>query len=161
MANETPPPELSLDDIYRKFGEVAEAAQLLELELGTFLLGIHGAESKLYLLENQDQAIEIHDFINKSTLGQVLKRIGRKTDAEAVERLFAKALAERNRLSHSFYRHHNFRRNSSEGRRIMLDDLEAMHETILDAWKVAAALSGTDLEAFKGFVLPSQHVDLD
>jgi hypothetical protein len=27
----------SLDDVYRKFGETAEAAQLLETELGTLL----------------------------------------------------------------------------------------------------------------------------
>ena len=28
----------SLDDVYRKFGEVSEAAQLVETELGTLLL---------------------------------------------------------------------------------------------------------------------------
>jgi hypothetical protein len=28
----------TLDDIYRKFGEVSEAAQLVETELGTMLL---------------------------------------------------------------------------------------------------------------------------
>ena len=29
----------TLDDVYRKFGEASEAAQLLETELGTFASG--------------------------------------------------------------------------------------------------------------------------
>jgi hypothetical protein len=57
----------ALDEVYRKFGEVAEAAQLL---------------------------------------------------------LLANALAERNQPFHSFYRKHNFRRNSKEGRAKMLEDLD-------------------------------------
>ena len=160
MTTETPP-AFSLDDVYRKFGAVAEAAQLLETELGNLLLLIHGAEWKLYLLENRDKAVELHGKINKSTLGQLLRKVGDKTDPEHVTSLFEKALEARNRLSHSFYRHHNFRRNSDEGRKIMLADLESMHEIILDAWKAADALSGTDSAAFKALGLPIQQVDLD
>jgi hypothetical protein len=37
----------TLDDVFRKFGESAEAAQLLETELGTMLLLIRGTEEKL------------------------------------------------------------------------------------------------------------------
>ena len=42
----------TLDDVYRKFGEASEAAQLLETELGTLLL-VHKC-TDAGLLENPD-----------------------------------------------------------------------------------------------------------
>ncbi|MBE3145050.1 MAG: hypothetical protein IMZ61_14200, partial [Planctomycetes bacterium] len=115
----------SLDDVYRKFGEASEAAQLLETEFGNILLGIRAVESDLLSGQRSEEAAEILRSINKSTLGQVLKMISQKTPgfAHAAD-LFAKALAERNRLSHSFFRQHNFRRNSPDGRALMLADLD-------------------------------------
>jgi hypothetical protein len=41
-------PMLTLDEVYRKFGEVAEAAQLLETELGTIRLNAEGIEHDLF-----------------------------------------------------------------------------------------------------------------
>ena len=110
----------SLDDVYRKFGEAAEAAQLLETELGTILL-FHRAVIEEVVKANQT-GIEIQKDptlagsilakINKQTLGQVLKRIDFKSrNLQEVEELLLLALEARNRLSHSFYRDHNFRRN--------------------------------------------------
>jgi hypothetical protein len=64
-----------------------------------------------------------------------------------LEALLARALKARNRLSHAFYRQHNFRRNSDEGRTIMLEDLDAIHSTLLDAYKAVMRLSGLDLDA--------------
>jgi hypothetical protein len=151
-----------LDEVYRKFGEVSEAAQLLETELGTILLQIHAVESDLFALERREEAAEIYKRIDKSTLGQVLTKIGEKTQTlEHAADLFAKALAERNRLFHSFFRQHNFRRNSSDGRALMIDDLESIHKTLLDAYKAALAVSGIDLDSFHLPGLPTQHVDLD
>jgi hypothetical protein len=133
----------SLDDVYRKFGETSEAAQLLETELGTILLEIHAVESDLFSGERREEAAEILKRINKSTLGQVLKTIGEKTsDLEHAADLFSEALAERNRLSHSFFRQHNFRRNSPDGCAMMLADLESIHRTLLAAYKVALAVAG-------------------
>jgi len=64
--------EPSLNEVYRKFGEVAEAAQLLETELGNLLLLHRGVEAGL--LENKDPeaAARILEQINRNTLGQVL-----------------------------------------------------------------------------------------
>ena len=153
---------LSLDDVYRKFGEVSEAAQLLETELGTILLEIHAVESELFRAERREEAAEIYKSINKSTLGQVLKKIGEKTqNLEHAADLFAKALAERNRLSHSFFRQHNFRRNSPEGRAVMLADLESIHRTVHEAYKVALAVSGIDLDSVRLPGLPTRHLKLD
>ena len=153
---------VSLDDVYRKFGEVSEAAQLLETELGTILLEIHAVESDLFSVERREEAAEILTRINNSTLGQVLKRISEKVrNLEPAADLFATALAERNRLSHSFFRQHNFRRNSHEGRAVMLADLESIHRKVLEAFKVALAVSGIDLDSLRLPGLPTRHLKLD
>ena len=56
------------------------------------------------------------------------------------------ALASRNRLKHSFYLQHIFRRNSDDGRDVMLCDLEAVQDDLLKAYKAVLLLSGVDLE---------------
>src|SRR4051794_12579013 len=115
----------TLHDVYRKFGEVAEAAQLLETELGTMLLFVRWEEHDLFAGDNGELATEIYKKINKSTLGQLLKQLAKSAGfAGDLEMLLANALAERNSLFHSFYRKHNFRRNSDEGCATMLEDLE-------------------------------------
>lgn len=57
----------TLDDIYRKFGETAEAAQLLETELGTLALMIPCDEADL--IENPDPqtGTDIYQQINRHT----------------------------------------------------------------------------------------------
>jgi hypothetical protein len=75
------------------------------------------------------------------------------------EPIFKKALKERNRLSHSFYREHNFRRNSFEGCQVMLEDLEVMHETILEAYTVVLAISGFDIKSLE-LSLPKGHLPI-
>ena len=151
-----------LEDVYRKFGEVSEAAQLPETQLGNILLTIKGIELGLFLGDRQEEAREILRRINKSTLGQLLKKIDqRNRSVERTADLFAWALAERNRLSHSFFRKHNFRRNSSEGCDMMLEDLESIHETLLKAYKVALAISGVDLDSLHLPGLPTKHLGLD
>ena len=135
------------DDVYRKFGETSEAAQLLETELGTLLL-----EGKLVedgLLENPDpaSATALYDRINRQTLGQLIRSLGLvATSAVEIERMLRDALAAPNRLVHSFYLKHNLRLHSDDGRELMLRDLESIHETLLDAYKVVLALCGVDVE---------------
>ena len=136
----------SLDDVYRKFGEVSEAAQLLETQLGNFLLLARGTEEDLFTAQNPELARKILDGINKSTLGQLLKQLRPVIGSEQdLEKLLVEALDARNRLAHSFYRKHNLRRNSAEGRAIMIADLESLHDTLMEAYKAVLALSGIDL----------------
>jgi hypothetical protein len=137
----------TLDEVYRKFGETSEAAQLLETELGTMLLMIGCIEADL--IENPDfeRATEIYKQINKHTLGQMIKKLGSKTiSISHLEELLTQALVVRNRLAHSFYLRHNLRRNSNEGRAIMMKDLESMHDKLLEAYKAVMLLSGVDLD---------------
>lgn len=151
----------TLEEVFCKFGEVAEAAQLLETELGTVMLHVKGVEHDLYIGDKGELATEIYKQINKSTLGQLLKQVAKPAGfSEDLELLLAKALADRNYLFHSFYRKHNFRKNSDEGRANMLADLETRHQRILDAWITILRLQGYDLDKLMNVPLPTQHVKI-
>ena len=152
-----------LNEVYRKFGEVAEAAQLLETELGNLLLLEKGIEADLLFKPDPVLAKDIYDKLDRLTTGQLLNELKRYAKSLGnLEADIRKALDERNKLFHSFYRKHNFRRNSSEGCQIMLDDLEEMHNTILDAYMKLLQLSGVDLSDAGlnklSQALPTQHV---
>jgi O-acetyl-ADP-ribose deacetylase (regulator of RNase III) len=71
----------------------------------------------------------------------------------------ANARAERNRLFHSFYRKHNFRRNSDEGRAKMLEDLQRKHKVIIAAYTAVMRLSGIDLDN-ANVPMPTTHVKI-
>jgi len=151
----------TLDDVYRKFGFASEAAQLLETELGNMLLMAGVVEADLIDNPDPSRAAELVTFINRQTLGQLINSLNRSTDSlEELESLLTHALKERNRLSHSFFREHNFRRNSEEGRAVMMADLESIHAAILEAYKAVMLLSGVDLDkaVLKG--LPTRHVPI-
>ncbi len=141
----------TLDGIYRKFGEASEASQLLETDLGTLLLFLEAVAEGMItdaLEVDGKRATELMSRINRQTFGQLLKNVTSKTRSlDELEFLLYDALQKRNRLSHSFYRQHNFRRNSVEGRAIMMADLELIHATLLDALKELSLLEGIDLEA--------------
>jgi hypothetical protein len=155
----------TLDEVYRKFGETAEAAQLLETQLGTMLLLIRGAEENLFITPNPERASQLHDTINRHTLGQLSKAFNSTAQSlDELDSLLSVALQERNRLFHHFYRDHNFRRNSDEGRSLMLKDMESIHNTLLSAYKAVMLLSGVDLEALADTPYephaPTRHVPI-
>ena len=151
-----------LNDVYRKFGEVSEAAQLLETELGNILFLIDATQAGLLDKSDPEKAAAILEDLNRDTLGRLLKKLGRSVnEASALNELLTKAFKGRNRLSHSFYRQHNFRRNSSEGCDLMIDDLEAIHGTLLDAYKAVLLLTGTDLDNIALGHLPTTRLPLE
>src|SRR4029079_1537839 len=65
----------TLEQVFCKFGEVAEATQLLETDLGTMMLHFKGVEHDLYAGDKSELATEICNQINKSTLGQLLRQV--------------------------------------------------------------------------------------
>ena len=138
----------SIDDVYRKFGEAAEAAQLLETELGTTLLVIRAEEIDAFLGNRGEEATEILRGINRTTLGQLMNTLSNLDPAyNALGQSFAAALAARNRLMHSFYRRHGIAMFSEDGRERMLQDLDSIHATLLAAYKLALMLAGIDIDA--------------
>lgn len=151
----------SVDDVYRKFGEAAEAAQLVETELGNMLLAARCRDEGLLENKNPARAADILGSVDRQTLGQLLKSLNNHSESlDALDSVLSKALQERNRLLHSFYRQHNFRRNSDEGRALMLQDLETIHSALLHAYKAILALSGVDLDALAGMRLPTRHLPI-
>jgi hypothetical protein len=62
--------------------------------------------------------------INRDTLGGLVRRAKVRQSVEEIEVLMESALTARNRLMHSFYRQHNIRKFSEEGRMIMMHDLQ-------------------------------------
>ncbi|MDM0010896.1 hypothetical protein QTH87_00460 [Variovorax sp. J22P168] len=137
----------TLDDVYRKFGETSEAAQLLETELGNVLLLNHCVEAGLFERPDSEKATEIYRQINKQTLGQLIKKLGlSNTSGLQFQELLSQALKVRNRLAHSFYLRHNLRRNSEAGCAIMIQDLESMHNKLMEAYKAVMLFSGVDLD---------------
>lgn len=151
----------TLDDVYRKFGSASEAAQLLETELGN-LLFTHGAiDAGLLDASNPTRAAELMEFVNCQTLGQLVRSLTRSGNSIAhLESVLGAALTARNRLVHTFYREHNFRRNSDQGRALMLEDLESIHTTLLDAYKAVMLLSGVDFDKLEMDELPTRHVPI-
>jgi hypothetical protein len=152
----------TVDDVYRKFGKASEAAQLLETELGTLLLWDQVIEEDL-VGEDGKRATEIMRGINRQTLGSLIRNAkGKSQQVEEIAALLERALRERNRLSHSFYRRHNFRMNSGDGRTVMMQDLEAIHEVILEAYMALMLLGGIDLDALAklSFALPTGDVPI-
>jgi hypothetical protein len=155
----------TLDDVCRKYGEAAEAAHLIETELGNMLLLGRGAADGLLVEPNPERASDLFDTVNRHTLGHLIRGLNSTTQSvDALESLLSKALRERNRLFHSFYRQHNFRRNSDEGRRLMLKDLESIHDELLRAYKAVLLLSGVDQNALVDtaveFNMPTRHVPI-
>lgn len=137
----------TLNEVYRKFGETSEAAQLLETELGNILLLQDCIEAGLIESPDSEKATEIYRQINKHTLGRLIKKLGLSiTSSAQLQELLSQALTVRNRLAHSFYLRHNLRRNSDAGRTIMIQDLESMHDKLLEAYKAVMLLSGVDLD---------------
>lgn len=141
----------TIDDIYHKFGEALEVAQLIETELGTselFLRAVHEGLITPTLQVDSKRAADLLAKIDRQTLGQHVKETRQHTNAlDNLEPLMSTALKERNRLSHQFYREHNIRKNTDAGRAVMMADLESIHSALLDAYKALMLLSGIDLDA--------------
>jgi hypothetical protein len=137
----------SRQEVYAKFGEAAEAAQLIETELGTFLLIVSGLALNWHVDPDPVTARRILDDIEGATLGKVIGSV--KTvitiDDGMAEKL-SNGLKARNRLFHGFYEKHNFKIDTDEGRDIMMQDLDALHADLLAAYWLASAMTGSMAE---------------
>ena len=130
------------DEVYRKFGETAEAAQLFETDLGTALLAVQGLGKKWHISPNPEQARKLLDRIKSSTLGLLLRKLEEFIIYDGdLKTLLKSALATRNGLFHGFFEKHNFRIQNDVGRDLMIDDLEKMHDELFTAWQMASKMS--------------------
>jgi hypothetical protein len=84
----------SLIDVYAKFGEAAEAAQLLETEVGNMLLWVSAAEHNLLTKPDPVLARKIFSDVDRKTLGQLIRAAQVKVPTpENLEELLSQALA--------------------------------------------------------------------
>ena len=157
----------TLDEIYRKFGEASEAAQLLEIELGNILIEEECFDAGLLEYRGPEEdfdlerAGEIFFRVSRKTLGELLKSLSPiRGSIENLEQLLIDAKDSRNRLTHRFYLEHNLRRNSDDGRDVMLRDLETIHETLLEAYKAVMRRYEIDLEEVSDMPLPTGHLPI-
>jgi hypothetical protein len=140
------------DELYAKFGITAEAAQLFETELGTLLLCAHALEKGWRVQPDGDAARKVLDGIDQSTLGCLLGKIkGYVEIDDHLDNRFTSALKCRNKLFHGYFEKHNFKIQTDEGRDVMIADLEALHNELVDAWQVAGAMTAALTAMVRGF----------
>lgn len=134
------------EEVYCKFGITAEAGQLFETELGTLLLSAKGMMDGWHITPDVKAGRKLVADIDRHTLGQMLTRVkDLVTFEEGLDLSLMSALKARNRLNHGFYERHNFRIDTDEGRDLMIDDLEALHIELFDAWRIVSAMTATTL----------------
>lgn len=135
----------SREEVYQKFGIAAEAAQLLETELSTLLLGFRGLESDWHITgPDREAGLKAVAEIDGHTLGAMLKKLKGVVEIDdfLAEKLTS-ALKDRNRLIHGFYEKHNFKIDTDEGRDIMMADLDKLHTNLFEAWQIAGGMTST------------------
>lgn len=130
------------DDVYSQFGRTAEAAQLFETELGTILIARKGEVRGWSVKANPEEAADFYEKLNRKTLGQLLNDLPAflSLDEQATE-CFKSALKARNDLNHGFFERHDFAIFSEQGRVAMLDDLEALHVRLAEAYNMAQPIA--------------------
>src|SRR5690349_13038627 len=130
------------DELYAKFGITAEAAQLFETELGTLVLSLRALQNGWHIVPDREKAGAVLEEVDRSTLGYLLNTLKTHTafDDDLAGR-FTAALKARNRLTHGFFERHNFKIQSDTGRDEMIADLEALHEELFQAWRIASAMT--------------------
>lgn len=149
------------DELYAKFGITAEAAQLFETELGTLLLFAHALQHGWHVKPDGASARAVLDDIERSTLGRLISTLKKHAGIDdGLAARFQSALEARNKLNHGFYERHNFRIQTDEGRQLMFDDLESLHDELFEAWQIACTMTQLANEAMADLPLPkvgSEH----
>ena len=134
----------SRDQLYAKFGEAAEAAQLFETELSTMLLCLRAMENGWHILPDGERAGAVLREIDQKTLGHLIRDLRPYMNLdESTEARFGSALDARNKLIHGFFERHNFKIQTDAGRDEMLDDLEGLHAQLFYAWQIASSITTT------------------
>lgn len=140
------------DEVYAKFGITAEAAQLLETELGTLLLCARGLQNGWHVIPDGERAQVALEQIDRSTLGRLLTTLKKHIElSDDLADRFASAFQARNRLNQGFFEKHNFKIQTDEGRDQILADLESLHDELFQAWQIASAMTAIAMQAIKEY----------
>ena len=135
------------DELYRKFGLAAEAAQLFETELSSLLLGAKGLENGWHIEPDPESTRKTLNQIDRHTLGKLLSELRLIVDFEDnLADRYVSALNARNRLTHGFFERHNFKIQTDDGRDEMIVDLETLHQELFIAWQITSTITKAMVE---------------
>jgi hypothetical protein len=141
----------SLRTLYFEFGRTAEMAQVMEMEAGNFALAFVSLAFDPATITDEERRLfqTIIDDVNSRTFGNLLKQIRKIGNvSDEIEMAINDALAKRNYLVHKFFRHHNLRINSEEGREEMIAELSEIHQVLSRAHALLAGMTHTLNQAF-------------
>jgi hypothetical protein len=137
--------------LYFEFGRTAEMAQVMEIEAGNLALAFVSLAFDPSKITDDERGLfrAIVDDVNSRTFGNLLKQIRKiGSVSENIENSIDEALEKRNYLVHKFFRSHNLQINSEEGRKEMIAELRAIHESLSRAHTVLAGMTQTLNQAF-------------
>ncbi len=135
-----------LKALYFEFGRTAEMAQVMEIEAGNFALAFVSLAFDPEKITDDERRYfsAIIDDVNSRTFGNLLKQIRKiGSISEGIETTINDALEKRNHLIHGFFRSHNFRINSEEGRKEMRVELEKIYESLSRAHATLSGMTHT------------------
>lgn len=118
-------------EVWAHFGVVAFQVSHLEEALVTILLALAKRDGRVVTPEQFDQMERRIHFIDKKTLGTLLKDVRKVVPATPeAEAVLKGAVERRNYLMHHFFRERLFALSTVEGRQRMLAELEEAQESI-------------------------------
>jgi len=140
-----------LQELYCKYGQTAEMAQVLEFEAGNFALAYASLLFNPETITDQDSRIfqAVIDDVDRRTFGNLLTQIRKiATISDDIEKTVSNALDRRNYLVHRFFKVHNFAIHSEVGRKSMISELDAIYRDLTLAHAVLSGMTHTFNEAF-------------
>lgn len=121
-------------------------AQVMELEAGNLALSYALIAFDVDNLTNEQKLFLklVSDDIDRRTFGYLVKVMKRMMNIDQkIEDALDSALEKRNYLTHRFFRTHNFRIHSVEGRAKMAEDLSALYEAFSHAHTILQLMTRT------------------
>lgn len=137
--------------LYFEFGRAAEMAQLMELAAGNLALSFVSLAFDPAKITDDERSLfrAIVEDVNSRTFGSLLREIRKiGSVSEGIEKIIDEALDKRNYLVHRFFRSHNLRINSEEGRKEMIAELRAICESLGRAHAILAGMTQTLNQVF-------------
>ncbi|MEZ8260100.1 hypothetical protein AB6D81_18015 [Vibrio splendidus] len=134
-----------MNEVYKKFGEASELAQLLEHELGTLLIRILDVTPKFvtpkFVTTQPEMAWMLLDDVYTPALRRFIRQQKGQHQEEQVMQALNESFKAQHGLHHGFFRIHH---GSSETE--MLEALETVVMSLWQGYRSVMLLSGVDVD---------------
>ncbi len=129
-----------MNEVYRKFGEASEQAQLLEHELGTLLIRIMDVTPKFVTTQPEIAWMLLDDEYIPELKRFIRKQKGNHPEEQVIQ-VLNEAFKAHHGLHHGFFQTYH---GSSEAK--MLEALEAVVMSLWQGYRSVMLLSGVDID---------------